>query len=190
LKKKDYQRALADYGKGIELDPKDSAAYIGRGDVYAALNDFEQAAADLTTAIRLDDKNPEAYLARGWIRENQHDYQRAIDDYTAAIGLKDKELQAYNNLAWIWATCPKMQFRNAATALEYGLHICKASEWKKTAFFDTLAAAYAANGNFAQAVLWQKKAVAAPDAYDSEEERQKGQRRLKLYEQGKSYTDD
>src|SRR5882672_1492628 len=41
--KKDYDRAMADYGEAIKLDPKYSRAYYNRGLVYATKGDYDRA---------------------------------------------------------------------------------------------------------------------------------------------------
>jgi tetratricopeptide (TPR) repeat protein len=188
-KKKDHQHSLEEYQKAIELDPKDSDHYVARSGVYTALKEYDRAEADLTAAIELDADNSDNYLARGSVRQDKHDYERAIEDYADAIRHNSKELLAFNNLAWILATCPKTEIRDGGKAVEYALYICKESEWKKTAYFDTLAAAYAASDDFDQAVKWQEKALASADTYDSAEEKQKGKARLELYRRHKPYSE-
>jgi tetratricopeptide (TPR) repeat protein len=190
FKKKDYAHALNDYQKAIELSPKESSYYVERSDVFSAQKDYERADADLTVAIALDASNAEAYLARALLRQDRHDYKRAIDDYAEAIRINNKELLAFNNLAWIFATCPQADYRDGGRAVEFALHLCKESEWKKTTYFDTLAAAYAASGNFAEAAKWQERALASPDSYDSAQEKQKGKARLALYLEHKPYFEE
>jgi serine/threonine-protein kinase len=190
VERHDFVHALADFDKAIELESKNSDLYLRRSDVHVALNQHKQAETDLSVAIALDPNNPIAYLGRGSVRQDLHDFERAIEDYTQAIHLNKKELLAFNNLAWLFATCPKPEFRKPAKAVEYALHICKESEWKKTTFFDTLAAAYAASGNFGEAVKWQEKALASSHSYDSPEEKQKGKARLKLYRRRMPYFEE
>jgi len=53
----DLDRALADYTKAIELDPKDAYAYYNRGLHYRAKGDLDHAIADYRKAIELDPKD-------------------------------------------------------------------------------------------------------------------------------------
>jgi len=51
-----YNQAIADYDKVIELDPKDSETYINRGRTYYYLGNYNQAIADYDKVIEFDPK--------------------------------------------------------------------------------------------------------------------------------------
>jgi tetratricopeptide (TPR) repeat protein len=188
--RRDLQKALADYSEAVRLDPNHAEARRQRGMVYALLGDADHALEDLNQAVTLDPKSPDMYVDRGWAYEKKKAYEQAINDYTTALKFDEKHVHACNNLAWIWATCPNKSLRNGKSALEFADYACRLTEWKDASLFDTLAAAYAELGKFEEAVQWQKKAVAAPDAFEDKEEAKKAATRLKLYEAGKSFTDD
>jgi tetratricopeptide (TPR) repeat protein len=50
---KQYDKAIADYTKAIELDSNYADAYCNRGSVYNTLQQYEKAVADYTKAIEL-----------------------------------------------------------------------------------------------------------------------------------------
>ena len=54
--KKDYQGAIADYDKAIELNPKEARAYYNRGVVKDELKQYKEAIADYDKAIELNPK--------------------------------------------------------------------------------------------------------------------------------------
>ena len=56
--KGDYDRAIADYDKAIELNPKLAPAYNDRGNVYSAKGDYDRAIADFDKAIELTQNTP------------------------------------------------------------------------------------------------------------------------------------
>ena len=60
-----YDKAIADYNKAIELDPKSAVAYSRRGFAYGELEQLDKAIADLTKAIELDPKDADCYNNRG-----------------------------------------------------------------------------------------------------------------------------
>ncbi len=70
-------------------------------------------------------------------------------------------------------------------AIEYATKACVLTNWKECDYIQTLAAAYAENGQFDKAVEWQQKACdIAPG-----QNRQDLQSRLDLYKSGKPYRE-
>jgi hypothetical protein len=51
--KKDYDQAIADYTKALEIDPKYVSALNDRGLAYTSKGDYERAIADVTRAVEL-----------------------------------------------------------------------------------------------------------------------------------------
>ncbi|MFT7587359.1 MAG: tetratricopeptide (TPR) repeat protein, partial [Cellvibrionaceae bacterium] len=62
---KDYERAIADYDRAIELNPEDATAYNNRGNSYSNQGDEERAIADYDRAIELNPEEATAYNNRG-----------------------------------------------------------------------------------------------------------------------------
>ena len=52
-KKREYDRAIADYDKAIDLNPKNAKAYYQRGYVYDIKGERDRAMADYNQAMRL-----------------------------------------------------------------------------------------------------------------------------------------
>ena len=93
--KGDYDKAIADHNKAIELDPKYAKAYNNRG-ADNADRDYEKALADYNKAIELDPKYAMAYLNRGNIyRKKKGDYDRAIIEYNTALEIDPQFAWAY-----------------------------------------------------------------------------------------------
>jgi tetratricopeptide (TPR) repeat protein len=53
-KAKEYQKAIADYDRAIQLDPQYTDAYINRGVAYHDLNEYEKAIANYDRALQID----------------------------------------------------------------------------------------------------------------------------------------
>jgi tetratricopeptide (TPR) repeat protein len=95
--KQDYDRAIADFDKAIELDPKYTPAYNNRGNVYRDKGDYDKAIANLNQAIALNPKYRLSFNNRCLAYIGKKDYDHAIADCTQAIALYPKYLTAYNN---------------------------------------------------------------------------------------------
>lgn len=72
--------------------------------------------------------------------------------------------------------------------MEEATQACQLSEWKRPPLFETLAAAYAEAGDFANAVKWESAYLQTPKL--SAHDMASGQDRLALYRTGKPYRTD
>ena len=109
---KDYDRALADYGDALKLDPRYAHAYLNRGFVYAAKNDADHALADLNRSIQLDPGGTLAYFNRGIVyRVGKHNADAAIADFTEVIKRNPDSGEAYYERGLAYAD--KSDFRRA-----------------------------------------------------------------------------
>jgi tetratricopeptide (TPR) repeat protein len=184
---KEFDQAILDYTEAIRLDPTLAFAHNNRGLAYEGKQEYPKAIENYNEAIRLEPKYAEAFNNRGMAYELQKGYEHATEDYTEAIRLEPNYAEAYNSLAWLLSVCPKDALRNGKKAIEHAKKACELSDWKNNEFLDTLAAAYAEDGRFDEAVKWQKKTLADPEfAKTFGDECRK---RLKLYEQHKPYRD-
>jgi len=94
---KQYEKAIADYNKVIELAPNYANAYNYRGLAYYLLEQYEKAIADYNKAIELAPNYAYAYNNRGIAYYALEQYERAIEDYNKAIDLDPNFTIAYDN---------------------------------------------------------------------------------------------
>lgn len=90
--KKDYDTALKDFSKAMELHPqKDTErvrALANRGSAFAAKDKCDAAIKDFNEAIEINPGYAFAYLKRGDCYQNyKKDYESAIKDYSKALEL-------------------------------------------------------------------------------------------------------
>lgn len=88
----DFDLAIADFTRALELQPTRDYARVARGQTLERQGKFDEAIADFTQVI---DRDPPiaalqptreyARLARAWAYEKQGKYAEAIADFTAAI---------------------------------------------------------------------------------------------------------
>lgn len=182
--KKEYFQSIQDHSKALELVPGYVQALNGRGIAWRNTQRFENAIRDYSTAIENEPRYIHAHNNRGSVYGEIGEYQKAIKDLKDTLAIDSKHSLAHNNLAWIFATASTPEFRDAERALAHGTQACELTSWKNESFIDSLAAAYAEQGDFQQAVKYEKMALALfpegeiPPEYKS---------RLKLYQAGKPY---
>jgi tetratricopeptide (TPR) repeat protein len=155
--------ALRDFLEVIRLQPQLDLGYYNAGVIYNLQNRYKEAVDMMTRAIRLQ-KNNLGLARRRSERGNAYfhlgDFKRAQSDFVAAVKLDRRDPDVLNNVAWFRATCPEAQFRNGKEAAELATLACTLDKWKDADEIDTLAAAYAETGNFAEAERYQQKAMA------------------------------
>ena len=96
--KGEYELAVGDYNKAIELNPADSAAYYNRGRANSGRKSYDLAILDYNKTIELDPKDSNAYFNRGDIYEKKGNLQQAVSDYEKAVEFDAKNERAKNNL--------------------------------------------------------------------------------------------
>jgi Tfp pilus assembly protein PilF len=97
LHKGDYDRAIADFTRVIEIDPRKADAYHYRGIAYDRKGDRDRAIADITKPIEIDPRNASAYNDRGILYHMKGEHDRAIADFTRVIEIDPRNAGAYNN---------------------------------------------------------------------------------------------
>jgi tetratricopeptide (TPR) repeat protein len=83
----DYDAAMSNINRAIELEPNVGISYAARGGIYVNLNLFSEALEDLERAIELDPDNPLAYLNRGAAYNYFQRYDEAMADIARAFEL-------------------------------------------------------------------------------------------------------
>jgi tetratricopeptide (TPR) repeat protein len=174
--------ALNDFLEVIRIQPKFDLGYYDAGVIYNLTNRYKEAVDAMTRAIDL--RHDDSGLARrrserGNAYFHLGEFKRAQDDFVAAVRLGPRDPDVLNNAAWFRATCPDPAFRNGKEAVELASRACQLEKWKDADQIDTLAAAHAEAGNFAEAERYQLKALSLLS--EDEALRPKFQARLKLY---------
>jgi len=97
--KGDYDRAIREYARAIELKPDYAAPYFNRGIVYHAQGDFDREILEYTKAIALKPDYAGAYCNRGIAYAGLGNHEQAIRDLTRTIELRPNNAAAYANRA-------------------------------------------------------------------------------------------
>jgi len=85
MSRDDFEGAVADLTRAIEVDPKNALAMARRGESRWELDDVDAAFKDLTQAIEAGLQDAHAFAYRGTILCDRKQYDEAIADHTRAI---------------------------------------------------------------------------------------------------------
>ncbi len=91
-----WDSAMADYNKAIEIKPDSVRAYIARGEVREKEGDLNSALADYNKAIELSPGSFISYFLRGRVESKLRDWDSALDDFNKVIQLSPKYSDAYH----------------------------------------------------------------------------------------------
>lgn len=100
--RKEYDAALADYDKVLELGPS-AATYTNRSTLHLQKRDFDKALADLNEAVRLSPSYPTAFRFRGLVQEQMKKYPEAVADFTKAAELAPADVFPFAGLGRVYA---------------------------------------------------------------------------------------
>ena len=100
-----YQEAVIAFTAAIDIDPKRSDAYVGRGDAYALSGDTEDnlsaAQADYEAALELDETLPGAWLGLSDVYIRRGDYEKAMEILREALEKTGNDQRIADKLAEI-----------------------------------------------------------------------------------------
>jgi tetratricopeptide (TPR) repeat protein len=179
-------QAVTDFSRAIELDEDFVPAYRGRGFVWFLKGDSEKAIADFDRWIQRQPESPSAYNNRGFNLQRLGRYREALADFQRSRELAPQYLLAMQNTAWLLATCPDDEIRDAQAALEIARQAHQISEGQSIGVMKAMAAAYAASGDFEEAIAWQNQVIEQlPEDQQADE-----QELLDLYHAEKPYRMD
>ena len=96
----DYEEAILDYNKALELSPTEIClVYSMRGNAKRNLGDFDGAISDQNKALDFDPLYADGYFNRGIANFKKGDFDGAIQDYSQVIKIKPKDSDALFNRA-------------------------------------------------------------------------------------------
>jgi TonB family protein len=113
----EYDTAISDYNKAIELNPKEPDVYFSRGLAHFNKSSYAPAIADFDKVIELDPKEAMAYFKRGNALEKTGNFEKALTDYQKTVELDPANEPAKAALQKLQAALPKLVPAATNTAL-------------------------------------------------------------------------
>jgi TonB family protein len=103
----EYDAAIVDYNKAIELNQKEPSVYFSRGLAHFNKQSYTTAIADFDKVIELDPKEGMAYFKRGNALEKTGNFEKALSDYQKAVELDPDNEPAKAAFMKLQALVPK-----------------------------------------------------------------------------------
>src|SRR5580700_2792973 len=187
--------ALAMIDQVIATDPNNWRSYFLKSAVLILAKRGSEALKQIDTSINLARRSN---VSPGLLAELYESKARSCIDYSRydeakksleqAVHLQPSDPTTLNDLAWMLATSKDSRVRDGRRAVAIATKACSLSNWKNAFSIDTLAAAAAAMGNFADAVKYQQLAISMLGRDDRKTELSGMEQRLQQYSSGRAFT--
>ena len=156
--------AMVHYDEAIKLQPNYADAYYNRGNVLFAKGRIDEAIADWEKTLQIQPNDADAHTGLGNALLQKSSLRDAIAHYEKALALAPQDPHSRNNMAWALATSSDASIRDGTRAVSLAQEAVELSGGKEPNFLRTLAAAYAENKRFAEAISVAKQGHAIASA--------------------------
>ena len=187
LEKGRYRDAVEQFDQALRIRPRRFSAHSNKGAALLALGKTDKAIASFTEALRLKPGYPDAANSLGLALQKQGEISQAVKHFNNILKAEPDSVNALSSLAWILATTSNTELYNPAKAVKLARRACELTKYKNPSALHMLAAAYASDGKFPQAIETAKTAIKLAKATGREKLMREDQSLLQLYQQGRAY---
>lgn len=182
------EAALVSFRRALEGRPNDPRFRRNVGVTLAKLGRPEEAIDQLSMAVRLrpDDVASRQNLAE-LLQATGHT-DRAIRHYEVVVRAQPGKIGPMNNLAWLLATQPYATVSEGERAVELAKQTCRRTDFQIPMLLDTLGAAYAAAGRYAEATTAAERARRLAEELEQDALADRIRTRLALYRSERRFT--
>jgi len=181
--------ALVQLRKALESDARCAPAHYNLGLILSQRADAQGAIREWRSALELDPKYAAAHDSLGNALYAQGLTAEALAHWRDGIQLQPNDAPALLRAAWVLATSPDATVRNGGEALLFAVRAVELSGRKDARLLDTLAAAYAEKGQFADAALTARRALARAEQENQRALADDIRIRIALYEADRPFRD-
>ena len=179
--------AIEQLTEAVRSDVNDSESHYLLGLAFARKKDWIAAGQHFRSALALDPKSAAACYQLGLLSMIELKPGLAIEHWRQAARLDPKWPEPLNNLAWILATHPDSELRDGPEAVRLATRAAELSATNNPGILDTLAAAYAETGRFAEAIKAIQEALELAETAHATNAVAEFRSRLSLYRSQKPY---
>ena len=165
-------------------------SYANLGNVLLEKGRADEAILYLGQALVGDPNNPLSHTNLGNALLQKGRADEALVHFRRALELRPDDADIQNNLAWMLATSPQAKIRDGKTALELAQRANRITGGENPNVLDTLGAAYAADGQFGEAISTARRAIDLAQARGQEALVGQLNAKLQLYLSNQPFRED
>ena len=181
--------ATRHFEMALEVDPNNPEAQYNLGNVLAGKGRIDEAMARYRKAAASRPDYADAHQNLGVLLHQQGKITEALAQWREVIRLRPKDMVLLNAVARLLATHPDASVRNGPEAVELARRAVQLSGERDPALLDTLAAACAEAGRFAEAIEVAQHALLLASARGNTALSEAVGSRIKLYQSGSPFRD-
>jgi tetratricopeptide (TPR) repeat protein len=159
LGKGKLDEAISLLQSAVDLRPDNSPAHENLAKALLQKGHVTDALAHYRKLIDLQPDNVEVHNIVGTVLVQQGSVQEGVEEWQKVLSIEPDNGNAMSNLAWVFATSPDQSIRNGAKAVQLAEQAVRISGGRIAILFRTLAAAYAENGRFMEAIQTAQRGV-------------------------------
>jgi tetratricopeptide (TPR) repeat protein len=174
----------------LEVSPQWGESRLRLALTYNALGRFDESRPQLRLALATGADPAEVHAGLGVAAQQLGDDRQAEAEYRLSLelDLENEKWTVVNNLAWLLATTQVQALRDPEEAIALAKSATEADP-EHADYKSTLAAAYAATGQFSQAIATQQEAIELLDEDDDPELKDSLRRQLARFRAGRPASD-
>ena len=189
LQKKRIEEAIAHYQKAMMLHPDHFLARYSLGHALLEKGELDSAIQVCRSALLLRPSDADCHTTLAIALEEKGDPAEAIQHYQKALEFAPQSISTLTNLAWLLATSQDASLRDGPKAVELAKQADRLVGGTNTLVLRTLAAAYAENGEFANAIRTARSAMQLARMHGEDSLTTDLVQQIALYRLGMPYRD-
>jgi len=189
LDKGQLDDAISKLQAAIDLRPENAPAHDNLAKALLKKGQVAEAMVHYRKFLELEPANVEARNTLGTALIQQGHIREAIDQWQEVLALQPENGNAASNLAWVFATCTDESIRDGTRAAQLGEKALRISGGKIPMIYKVLAAAYAENGRFADAIETAQRGAELATTQDNPGLAAELESNIALYQSGRPLRD-
>jgi tetratricopeptide (TPR) repeat protein len=161
---KRFEESIRHYETALAAEPNDAMLHQELGTLYLGLLRRSDAERHFAEAVRLEPRQARAWLGWATSLRGQERFAEALRRLDEALRATPENVPLLNLAARILATAPDASVRDGARAVQLARRAEQETQSRNHEVLDTLAAAYAESGRWAEAEETAERAVQRAEA--------------------------
>src|SRR5207244_1811927 len=189
LRKGKLDESISLLQAAVNLRPENAPAHDNLAKAFLQKGQVADAMVHYRKLVEIQPENVEAHNILGTVLIQQRRIREAIEQWQKVLAIQPDNGNAMSNLAWVFATSPDESLRDGTEAVRLAEQALRISGGRIPMIFRTLAAAYAENGRFSQAIETAQHGIQLANNQGNRGLATELQSNIGLYQAGKPLRD-